>query len=111
MTNGRFASLSPSKPGGLVRRPSTGKQGSSAGSSTTPVGKNAEKRRSIVNGAGGGAVDAVKSPGELTVFVSRFERFHLSFQLLTWFYCSILQVDKLLSDLEGKFDIMSHDLL
>ena len=75
MTNGRFASLSPSKPGGLVRRPSTGKQGSSAGSSTTPVGKNAEKRRSIVNGAGGGAVDAVKSPGELTVFVSRFERF------------------------------------
>ena len=75
MTNGRFASLSPSKPGGLVRRSSTGKQGSSAGSSTTPVGKNAEKRRSIVNGAGGGAVDAVKSPGELTVFVSRFERF------------------------------------
>lgn len=61
---GRFASLSPSKPGGLVRRPSTSRQGSVLSGS----GK-AEKRRSVVNGSGVVA-EGVKSPGELTVFVS-----------------------------------------
>ena len=62
---GRFASLSPSKPGGLVRRPSLGRQ-----ATVTPGNSKAEKRRSVVNGTGAVAED-VKSPGELTVFVSR----------------------------------------
>ncbi|KAH8090873.1 hypothetical protein HD553DRAFT_303632 [Filobasidium floriforme] len=87
--NGRFASLSPSKPGGLVRRPSLARQTTvTPGAGGVVTGSNAaDRRRSLVNGAGAG-VEGVKSPGELTVFV-----------------------DKLLSDLEGKFDSMSHDLL
>lgn len=70
--NGRFASLSPSKPGGLVRRPSLARQttitpGAGGGATNTSA---ADRRRSLVNGAGAG-VEGVKSPGELTVFVSR----------------------------------------
>lgn len=70
--NGRFASLSPSKPGGLVRRPSLARQTTvtpGAGGVATSSSA-ADRRRSLVNGAGVG-VEGVKSPGELTVFVSR----------------------------------------
>lgn len=70
--NGRFASLSPSKPGGLVRRPSLARQTTvtpGAGGAATNTSA-ADRRRSLINGAGAG-VEGVKSPGELTVFVSR----------------------------------------
>jgi hypothetical protein len=69
--NGRFASLSPSKPGGLVQRPSLVRQTTvtpGTGGAATSTGA-ADKRRSLINGAGTG-VEGVKSPGELTVFAS-----------------------------------------
>ena len=65
-TTPKMGSLSPTKNAvqGLVKRPSINKH--SGRSVTSPEAK----RRSGIHGAGGLTVDSVKSPGELTVFVS-----------------------------------------